>query len=322
MISTLDSTIIGKISTQSEIDEVIKSLNITSSNVIIKPNWVDADLGSHIEADVLDLIFTSLKDKKIYIVESYTFWRTEKMLQTGEDYFSSKEATIETGKQHWDHFKTQDLWFLKHTGIDRVIAKHQVEYINITNEIWSENIADPAIVKSIVDTKFGALDNQALYGLVPSKMLDLQGSDYISLAKLKGDTDYGLSLSIKNTFGLIPDPHRVVKYHGETGSKQLVDNIIDINKIYQALFTPHFIIDGIFSASIMDWDLIKSHLLSNLNIIIAGNDGYQVDSYGSLLTGRNFFGALDGLLSEYQPIFGGITPTQSIPEAFKIKFEI
>jgi len=188
--------------------------------------------------------------------------------------------------------------------------------------VWSEKTTDPDAIKSIVDAKFGALKNPALYNLVPKKLFDLQGSDYISLAKLKGDTDYGISLSIKNTFGLIPDPHRVAGYHGENGTKQLVGNIIDINKIYQTLFTPHFIIDGIFSASIMDWDAIKSHLISNLNIIIAGNDGYQVDSYGSLLTGRQFFGALDGLLSEYKQIFGGINPTQIIPPELKIKFEL
>jgi len=106
MITTLDSTIIGKITTQAEMDQLVNSLNLTSPNIIIKPNWVDADNGSHIQADVLDMIFTSLKGKKIYIVESYTFWRTEKMLQSGEDYFSSKEATLVTGKPHWEHFKT------------------------------------------------------------------------------------------------------------------------------------------------------------------------------------------------------------------------
>ena len=58
------------------------------------------------------------------MVESYTFWRTDKYAVGGGDYLSSQEATLKTGKKHWRHFKKQDQWFLSATGIGDVLKKH------------------------------------------------------------------------------------------------------------------------------------------------------------------------------------------------------
>jgi len=298
MKTTLDSTTIAKIQTQSDMNEFVSSLGLTSKTVIVKPNWIDALNGTHTDAKVLDLLLTSLSGKKIYIVESYTFWRTKEMTDGGKDCFSSKEADFEKGKQHWQHFQKQDQWFLKYTGIDKVLEKHNATYLNVTNELWQENSQD----------------------LIPQKINLLAGSDFISLAKLKGDGEYGATLSIKNFFGLYPDPKRN-KYHGEDDEK-VQDSILKINQIYQKLFNCFFIVEGVFTASHVDWENKGSQSFKDFGIILGGKDGYEVDSYALKLMGRQFSGALIDLLPNYKKIFGGSFSNLEIPENLKINFSI
>ncbi|MFA6249992.1 MAG: DUF362 domain-containing protein [Candidatus Shapirobacteria bacterium] len=296
MKTILDSTAISKIEKQSDMDEFVSSLGLKSETVLLKPNWVDVSLGSHTEAKILDQFLTSLKGKKIYLVESYTFWRTEKSTLGQGDYFSSKEAYFETGKQHWDHFREQDQWFLNYTGIGEVLKKHHTTYLNITSELWQENTTN----------------------LVPKKIKDLHGADFISLAKLKGDSEFGATLSIKNFFGLYPDPHRK-KYHGEDDTK-LLQSILEINKTYRQLFNCFFVVEGIFTASHVDWGSKGLQSFKDFGVIVGGKDGYQVDSYAFKLINRQPLGQLKNLLSDYQKIFGGTFTNQEIPFDYHIEF--
>ncbi|MHA2213181.1 MAG: DUF362 domain-containing protein, partial [Candidatus Thorarchaeota archaeon] len=55
----------------------------------------------------------------------------------------------------------------------------------------------------------------------------------------------GVSLSLKNMFGLIPGPFRG-KYHG-AGDSRLNQSIVDINKVYRALFDVRGVIEAVFS---------------------------------------------------------------------------
>lgn len=300
MMTQLDQTTLAKIFTQSDMDEFVKSLNLKSENIIIKPNWVETATGTHTEAQVLDLFLGSLKNKKIYIVESYTFWRNQKFAEEGVDSFSSKEADFETGKVHWDLFKAGDDWYLKSTGIADVLAKHQATYINITNELWSEK--------------------QSIIPLVPQVLYDLKGSDFVSLAKLKGDADYGATLSIKNFFGLYPDPHRMKKYHGENEEK-LLRSILEINKIYKELFNCYYIIEGIYNASSFDWSHKENTVnFSDKGFICGGSDAVQVDDTVLKAIDREFKGPLKNLLTDYQKLLGGQLQTNDIPQDYKIDF--
>ena len=264
MNKKVGSTTIAKITTQTEMDRFVDTLDLASEYLIVKPNWVQAREGTYTDAKIIDMFLTAAK-KKAVIVESYTFWRTDKYLAGDGDYFSSKEATLKTGKKHWSHFKKQDKWFLSTTGIGKVLKKHKVEYINITNEVWLDNIIDSKKIKALVEAKYEPIVFKELYSYIPKKLFSLKSCDFISFAKAKRELEYAFTLSTKNLFGLIPDPTRYPKYHGDNESL-LSQNIRDINKIYRSLFNCSFVVDGVFTASnaksmeevecVKDWGVI------------------------------------------------------------------
>ncbi len=298
MITRLDSTTLAKITTQADMDEFVNSLGLTTNTVIIKPNWVDGCLGTHTEAKVLDLFLGSLKNKKIYLVESYTFWRNQKSTEEGEDSFSSSEAQFDTGQKHWDFFKAGDDWFLRNSGIGKVIGKYGITYINVTNELWA--------------------GRESPIPLVPQVLYDLQGSDFISFAKLKGDGDYGATLSIKNLFGLYPDPHRMKKYHGEN-DELIKDSILKINQTYRPLFKHFSIVEGVYFASYVHWSKHIHQVSQDLGIIIGGQDALQVDDTALKMTQTQPSGSLKTLLVDYQKLFGGNFQSQSIPSDYHVE---
>ena len=302
MKATIGTTTIAKIKTQADMDDFVAALNLRSDTVIIKPNWVEAVPGTHTEAKVLDLFLTSLKAKKKYILESYTFWRHQLFFKKSEDVFSSKEADFETGKKHWDFYRKADDWFLKHEGNDKVLAKHNATYINVTDELWA--------------------GNKSPTPLVPRKIYDLRGCDFVSFAKLKGDADYGASLSVKNFFGLYPDPSRFKKFHRENENK-LLQGIIDINRTYRDLFNCTYVVEGVYSASHFDWSHTENSMtFPNTGVIIGGKDGLQVDDTALKVVNRKLTGTLANLLIEYKKQIGGTFQTQQVQDNYKINFPI
>jgi hypothetical protein len=320
-IMKIDTTTISKITSQSDMDDFVEGLGLQGKKVVIKPNWVSAMGGGYSEAKILDMFLKSLGQPAIF-VESHTFWRTDKMAKGEGDYFSSSEADLETGKMHWDFFKEQDELFLKTTGIKEVLDKHGAQYINITNEIWSGAVADPAQIKKLVEAKYPPAKNSRIYSLVPKKVYDLKGLDFISFSKAKLDSSYGASLSIKNLFGLIPDPTRWVNWHGGDPEQELLQSILDIHKIYQSLFKMTFIAEGVFMCSYMDWGKVKNHPIENWGAILGGNDGYQVDSVGLTLVKRKFAGPLSNLLGSYQGVFGGKKISKTLPHDLVLQYNI
>lgn len=299
MKTLLDTTTIAKIRSQDDMNDFVGSLGLTSDTVIVKPNWVDGCLGTHTEAKVLDLFFGSLKNKRKYLVESYTFWRNEKSTMEGKDSFSSSEAQFDTGKQHWDFFKTGDKWFLKNTGVDQVINKYDIAYINVTDELWS--------------------GRESIVPLVPQKLYDLKGSDFVSFAKLKGDGDYGATLSIKNLFGLYPDPHWGKYYHGDNDSK-IKQSILNINQKYRSLFNFFSVVEGVYFASHVNWTENIHRVYRDLGVIVGGKDALQVDDTVLKLMSANLDGPLETMLVNYKNIFGGDFQSQKIPSEYKIDF--
>ena len=315
------STTISKIKNQKDIDDFVKSLNIKSDTVLIKPNWVDGLNASHTEAEVLDMFLKSLKRKVIFI-ESYTFWRNKKMAKQGnkEDYFSSKEATVDTGKKHWNFFKEQDKWFFKYTKLDKLFKKYNAEYISITNEVWNRDTVKSSIIQNVVKKNYDRVNFKELYSYVPEKLYKYKGADLISFAKAKIDRGYGYTLSIKNLFGLIPDPNRYDKYHGEE-EENLIHSIINMHKIYHSLFEVKFVVDGVFKACSMDFDTEKTISYDNWGVILGGNNALEIDEIGAKLLGTKLKGALKELPAKYEKNFGGFDKSilKNIPKHLYLK---
>jgi uncharacterized protein (DUF362 family) len=218
--------------------DLIRGLDLKPP-VIVKPNWGFSVVFT--EATVLDWVLTALGGEAL-VVESYGWARCKEAVQ--EKRYGSMDP---------DALRASDKWFLEYSGIGEVLAKHGVEFLNVTEEVWAGRIADPAVIKQGVEKMFPAVHNEEMYAFVPSRLYELQGGTFVSLSKLKfmpaeqGHPAIGISLSIKNLFGMIPGPGRG-KFHGKENSL-MNQSIVDMNKIYRSLFPVKGVVEAIQTAS-------------------------------------------------------------------------
>jgi len=238
----IGDVVVSRITDAEDMRRFAKELNIRGKGFVIKPNWSNAN--TYTSAEDLDFLFDCLEGKKT-VVEGYTAWRNE--LNTGpepKDFITPKNA-----KKEWKWIKEQDAWFLKYSGIGKVLEKHGVEYINVTEEVWNGRTVAKAKIKKIVEERFGQLKNEEMYGFVPNKVYNLRGRSLISL-NMSRITREVMSLSTKNLFGLIPDPARYGRWHGKNDSL-LPQSIADINKVYRSLFKLCFWINEIVDRELL-----------------------------------------------------------------------
>lgn len=214
-----DVPCVSRITGPDELRRLFGHLGLTGRHIIVKPNWFSLYPGNYTDAEILDLVLTSLGGPAT-VVESYTGMRHD----------GSRRITPRNACSHWEWLREQDKWFLETTGIGAVLQRHGATYINVTEEVWSERVAPYHEVASRVESRYGAVDQPELYSYVPFRLFELAGSPLLSLARFKG----GWSLSLKNLFGLIPDPLRV-RWHGP-GDRDLARSIVNINLVYHALF--------------------------------------------------------------------------------------
>jgi uncharacterized protein (DUF362 family) len=140
---------------------------------------------------------------------------------------------------HWEQIRKEDKAFLDEYGFSDLFKEFNVEYVNVTEEVWSGRAADPAQVKGLVESRFSPVQVERLYGIVPKRFYDLRGSTFISLARWKNSA----SFTLKNMFGLIPDPMRSW-WHGPKNSR-IARSIVDVNKVYRALFNVYGICEAL-----------------------------------------------------------------------------
>ncbi len=207
--------------------------------IIVKPNWGFSVVFT--EALVLDWILSAI-DSEVLVVESYGWARCREAVE--EKRYGSMKP---------DDLRASDKWFLDYSGIGAILAKHDVEFLNVTEEVWAGRIADPAAIKQGVEAMFSAVHNEEMYSFVPKRLFELKGGTFLSLAKLKfmppeGDhPPIDISLSIKNLFGMFPGPGRG-KFHGKENSL-MNQSIVDVNKVYRSLFTVKGVVEAIQTAS-------------------------------------------------------------------------
>jgi hypothetical protein len=272
-VGTTHAAIVGS---KKDINGFLDSLGIRQTpEVIIKPNWVDPNTGTHTDAKILDLLFRSFTGK-ITVVESHTTWRNEKYLK-GNDWprqpIPPAEGSLENVGKHIDWIREQERWFLDHTGIGRTMVKNGVDYVNVTEEVMAGRTG-------VVSAK---VKNKNLLNLVPKKLLELKGSVFISLGKVKTDGNNVVTLSTKNLFGMIPDPSRWPKYHGYK-DKKLCNNIIDMNNIYRSLFNLYYINEGVYTALEGPWPM-EINPVKNWGRIMGGKNCIEVDSLTAYMMG-------------------------------------
>jgi uncharacterized protein (DUF362 family) len=240
--------------------------------VIIKPNWGFSVC--YTEATILDWVLTAL-DGDALVAESYGWARTKEALETGG----------------WGSFEPEDLresdrWFLEYSGIGKVLEKHGVEFLNITEENWGHRTADPELIRSLVNEKHDPLEREDFLGFVPERLYEVRGCDLLSLAKVRLlEAPMHVSLAVKNFFGMIPGPGRG-KYHGEKHSR-LSGSIVDIYKVYDSLFNVKGVVEAVITASLRDLETMKWENREDPGYASASEDLVELDAFVTALMGRD-----------------------------------
>lgn len=295
------STTIAKLENPGEISQLLDDPWLKNKKIIIKPNWVSTDPADFTDADTLRVLIQAL-DAPVIVTESYCLARSMNILDQGLCFsVDGKEVNWKwlltgdgwkwliknpdwdwfTHGEHWNQIIKEDQSFLKEYGFSDLFDEFNVEYINVTEEIWNGRFTNPSEVKKIVESKYKPVQNDQLYGMVPAKLFDLRNSTLISFARVK----MYASFTIKNLFGMIPDPLRPY-WHGPKNST-ITQSIVDINKIYHSLFNVFGICEAIFTLPVLHPDGKYEGIYSGRYKICEGK--------GFVALGRNL-AALDALL--------------------------
>ncbi|MBU2472833.1 DUF362 domain-containing protein [Patescibacteria group bacterium] len=256
-----------------EFIKLIKSFNIKTKFIVIKPNWIDIKKGNYTEPEILEWLFEALPQKKI-VIESYTPWR-------GKEYQEGElGVNLEDGKKFWDFYKEMDKEYLKKTGIGTVLKRFNVSYINITNEYWAKRIIKSSIIKRLVENKYEKLYWTEFYSFVPEKLYKIrEDATLISLAKIKieeENKEIMVSLSSKNIFGLIPHPSRQEPYHRDNHSL-IPQAILDINKVYMSVFEKNLWINEGIKSMVKHYCQDNQSYEKNKGIVFIGDNPAKTD---------------------------------------------
>lgn len=239
-------------------------------------------------------------DSRIVVTESHNIARSMNLLEDGMNFtVGSREVNwrwllkgdgwnwlIENPDWNWfkrgghyDQIKRKDEAFLDEHGFTDLFKEFDVSYINVTDEVWSGRIADPTEVKSSVETRFKPVQTEMLYSMVPKKLYDLRGSTFISFAKVKRYATF----TIKNLFGMIPDPCRPW-WHG-TKNSRIAASIVDVNKIYNSLFNVYGLFEALDSTGFPHPEgefegtyMGKYNIVDGMGVVAFGRDLVSLDS--------------------------------------------
>ena len=252
--------------------KVVSELNLRPP-VIIKPNW--GTINNYTEAQVIDGVLSAINGESI-IVESYGWARTEEALN-GKSIGSMKKADL----------RKSDEWFLKTSGIGDVLKKHGVEYLNVTEEVRARRVVESGVIRKFTE-KYPPVMFEKMYAQVPTRLFDLRGGTFLSLAKYRlNNYPIVVSLSLKNLFGMIPGPSRG-RFHGKNDEK-LAQTIVDINKVYYSLFKVTGMVDAVLTASNAPTveEAIRPKTVKNRGLLLGSEDCVKLDAFVAALEGKD-----------------------------------
>ena len=233
---------IGRVRSSRGLKHLMKGVLPGSDVYLVKPNWYSPMRGGYTDAAALETLLSALPGKAI-VVEGYSgdrqdgsavYWvHGEKvdwrwLLRNLDLGWVLEDGNLET-------MRSWDKWYRDSLGLTDVMERHGCEYLSITEEVLAGRVEDPLRVKKRVEARYPGVQYSKLYGYMPSRLAAYEGAPLISLGHLKGAGGTYPSLTIKNLFGLVPDPWRSW-WHGP-GDTRLSRSIIDIAKIYSSYFS-------------------------------------------------------------------------------------
>jgi hypothetical protein len=259
--------------------EILRMFGAAEGPVLIKANWFSAYPGQFTDAATLALACDAVDGEKI-VVEGHAAERND----------GSREITPDNGRENWDWIREQEAAYFARFGLDAVLARDDVTYVNVTDEVWEGRAAPEEEVRAALEGAGTPLVFEELYGALPAKLLAWRGRPLLSLARVKvsdpAQEAAGFSLSLKNMFGLIPEPNRSA-YHG-----RLPEAITDVHLLYGAFFRVVGACEGIFHAVRVrpggaydtSWG-DRYDDLEGLGVVVAGAKAAEADAFAAALFG-------------------------------------
>ncbi|UCH77663.1 MAG: DUF362 domain-containing protein [Candidatus Coatesbacteria bacterium] len=259
--------------------DLLAQLDCAKGPVLLKPNWFSPYPGQFTEAATLALFCDAIDGEKI-VVEGHASRRND----------GSREITPDNGRENWAWIREQEAAYFARFGLDEVLARDDVTYVNVTEEVWEGRTVPAAEVGEALEGASASLLYQELYEALPAKLMAWRGRPLLSLARVKiadpGSGAAGFSLSLKNMFGLLPEPSRAA-YHD-----RLPEAITDACLLYGAYFRLLGACEAIFHAVRVretgehetDWG-DRYDDLEGLGVVVAGARPAEADAFAAALFG-------------------------------------
>ncbi len=307
---------LAKIKDSADLRKILPSSLTGSETVIVKPNWFSPHPANFTDAHALGLLLEAL-DGKVIVIEGYTLEKHDgsmkftvdgsevdwKWIMENPDWGWARE------EGRWEEIRRQDEGFLEEHGLGDLLREHGAEYVNVTEEIWAGRTVDPGEVKARVEGRYDPVAEKKLYGFMPEALRAHEGAPLVSLGKVKGIGGTFPSLTLKNLFGLIPDPLRSW-WHGP-GDARLGESIIDITRVYASYFPLYGVCEAFREATVMspegevevEWgryDVVRDlgfaalgGNLVSLDAVLSGLMGVDPEKVSYLGLGEEAFGRYD-----------------------------
>jgi len=249
------SVTVGEVRNSADMRRLLKDPWLSADVFIVKPNWYSPHPANFTDADALRMLLEGL-DGRVVVTEAYSLERQDGSMEFTVDgekvdwrwVMKHPQWDWIREERRWDQLRKQDRWFLDEYGFTDLFRERGVEYTNVTEEVWQGRSADAGKIREVVDARFAPVFREELYSYIPQKLYERRGATFISFGKVKGIRGTFPSLTMKNLFGLIPDPLRS-SWHGPS-DRWLGRNIVDINKVYSALFNVYGICEALRDATL------------------------------------------------------------------------
>jgi hypothetical protein len=247
--------------------DIFRMLGAAEGPVLIKTNWFSPYPGMFTDAATLALVCDAVDGEKI-VIEGHAAMRND----------GSREVTPENGRENWEWIREQEAAYFARFGLDAVLGRDDVTYVPAGE------------VRAAVEGRGGVLTFEELYGTMPAVLMEWRGRPLLSLARIKISdptlAGAGSSLSLKNMFGLIPEPNRGI-YH-----TRLPDAIVDAHVLYGTFFDVVGVCEGVFHAIRMGdegaYDTAWGYRyddVEGLGVIVAGANQTEADAFAAALFG-------------------------------------
>jgi hypothetical protein len=197
--------------------------------VFVKVTWHGYATGTYTDPVALDKLLDALPAPAV-IVEGHT---------SGRNLGGSSWDWRTQSQEHRGWIAEQDAEYLRRTGIEEVIRKHQAQYLNVTEAFWDGQCAPRGQIEALLAEAGIELSFPELADFIPSIFLANRSAPFLSFARFKGPQ----RASLTNLIGLIPTPLRTM-WHGRTVA-HFARVCCDLARIYRCLFRTYGMVEAL-----------------------------------------------------------------------------